>query len=168
MSAVIAWLIKNEWLCVEETDENGSPLILASRNYWKFHKRREPSGATLASEQGPTTSPDGSPSYPNLSDLTRTGDKKREERLSAPAERTAIEMVQPTKTKASWGAYPRGLHSPLSCTSCAKCQSEWNPGATRRSPWGRECAESRGLLPYVQGTFLSACSAFHGNSPAGL
>ncbi len=63
VSAVIDWLIKNEWLCVEESDPNGFPLILASRNYWKFHKRREPSGAALASDQGSIASPDGRSPY---------------------------------------------------------------------------------------------------------
>lgn len=104
VSAVIAWLIKNEWLCVEETDENGSPLILASRNYWKYHKRREPSEAALGSDQGSTKNQDVAPSYPNLSDPTRTRDKRRDEKTSASVERPAAEMMQP-KTHATWEAY---------------------------------------------------------------
>jgi hypothetical protein len=99
------WLLDKGWLLIDERAADGSPKLLNARNYWKFHKRREPNGAKLDSDQGLTKTPDGAPSYPNLSDPTLTGEKKRKERSSAPVERTAVEVVRPTKTQISWEAY---------------------------------------------------------------
>lgn len=66
----IDWLILNQWITVEERSADGSPLVFSSRNYWKFHKSREPKGAPLGSVAGPKKSLSGLP--PNLSEPNLT------------------------------------------------------------------------------------------------
>ena len=46
---VIGWMLEKGWLIAEERAADGSPTILSARNYWKYHKMREPSGAFTGS-----------------------------------------------------------------------------------------------------------------------
>lgn len=41
---VIDWMLAKGWLTVGQTAPDGSPAVLSSPNYWKYHKRREPKG----------------------------------------------------------------------------------------------------------------------------
>ena len=48
---VILWMLEKGWLIAEETAADGSPTILKARNYWKYHKMRESSGAKLDTDK---------------------------------------------------------------------------------------------------------------------
>ena len=63
---VIGWMLEKDWLVAEESAADGQPTILSARNYWKYHKYREPSGAKLAPDNERNRSLDRVPSYPNL------------------------------------------------------------------------------------------------------
>lgn len=61
---VIAWMLEKGWLIAEESAADGSPTVLSARNYWKYHKMREPSGAKLGTDKKHNRSHEGIP--PNL------------------------------------------------------------------------------------------------------
>lgn len=79
-SAAIGWMLEKEWLIVLERSADGSPLVLSTRNFWKFHKRREPSRAAQAPDGRTVNTVDMAPSYPNLSDPNLHGEKEIQER----------------------------------------------------------------------------------------
>ena len=63
---VIGWMLEKGWLIAEESAADGFPSILSARNYWKYHKMREPIRANLGPDNKHERSPDRAPSYPNL------------------------------------------------------------------------------------------------------
>lgn len=68
--AAIEWMIQKEWLEVLERDAEGFSSVLAARNYWKYHKRREPNGAMHGHQTEATRDREMAPSYPNLPNLS--------------------------------------------------------------------------------------------------
>lgn len=61
---VIDWMVAKGWLVIEERSADGSPSVYSARNYWKYHKRREPNGATSGTDAEPTGSQIRTPSFP--------------------------------------------------------------------------------------------------------
>ncbi|HRB15970.1 MAG TPA: hypothetical protein PK224_09290 [Nitrospira sp.] len=62
VSASVLWMTKKGWLSVKEQDSDGSPLVLESPNYWKYHKRRDAKAEMEGADKGTIMAP----SYPNL------------------------------------------------------------------------------------------------------
>ena len=52
LNAQVEFLISSGWLSVLERDKNGSPSVLGSTNYWKYHKRRESNGVAKGANVG--------------------------------------------------------------------------------------------------------------------
>lgn len=73
----VDWMVEKGWLVISEQAAEGSPAILSTRNYWKYHKRRELKGAILEEATESFGARDRAPSYPNLSFPNLK--KKREE-----------------------------------------------------------------------------------------
>lgn len=63
---VIGWMLEKCWLIAEERATDGSPTILSARNYWMYHKMREPSGAKIGTEKEHKRGLYRAPPYPNL------------------------------------------------------------------------------------------------------
>lgn len=76
VSSSVLWMIKKGWLLIKEHDSDGSPLVLESPNFWKYHKRRDAKPDTNGIDAGTNKAP----SYPNLSFLNHPNQREEEER----------------------------------------------------------------------------------------
>ena len=51
---VIDWMLAKGWLIGEQPSDRNSPIVVRARNYWKFHRRREPNGSEAEANQAPS------------------------------------------------------------------------------------------------------------------
>lgn len=76
VSASVLWMTEKGWLLIKEQDSNGSPLVLESPNYLKYHKRRDTKAGTDEIDAGTSKAP----SYPNLPFLNNPKPREEKER----------------------------------------------------------------------------------------
>ncbi len=51
------WMIAKGWLTVVQTSPDGSPAVLSTPNYWKYHRSREPKGSQPGIASGADVAP---------------------------------------------------------------------------------------------------------------
>ena len=127
----ISWMIEKGWLAVEEQDANGSPLVLSARNYWKFHKWREPQEAQSPSVSESTGRPMKPPSFPNQNLLSRTKPNVVEKTHNAQQE--ALENFSLTEELQAWAQNEFGLQIPQDTLD--EFKGYWRGQAKLNSDW---------------------------------
>lgn len=60
----LGWMLAKGWLTAVQLAPDGSPTVLSSPNYWKYHRRREPAGSQAGFNE--RAKPDPLLSDPNL------------------------------------------------------------------------------------------------------
>lgn len=75
----ILWMVKKGWIVSEGTAENGLPLSLRARNYFKYHRSSERKGSEVGALPGSSAGTNGArqsiPSLPNLPNTTLQKEK---------------------------------------------------------------------------------------------
>lgn len=88
------WMIGKGWLTVAERAADGSPTVLRSPNYFKYHRSAERKGTDAGSHLGTNREPYVTPSEPSLSFPNRTEQKEKKKKATFSSDSTEVRLSE--------------------------------------------------------------------------